>query len=127
MDEIQEEMKCRLQKALDAKEKIPADLAKDLNIPKSAISQYLSGKSKKMPPERIYAISKYLGVNEAWLMGYDVQMERFPDQQQTDQIVDVTDRIRNDKEFRNLVLQLDKLNSLQLEAIKNVIAAFPSE
>lgn len=70
------ELKDRLQIALDLKEKKPADLSKDLKIPKAAISQYLSGKTKKMDAKRIYSIAKYLNVSDAWLMGFDVPMER---------------------------------------------------
>lgn len=70
------ELRTRLQKALDLSGKKAVDLSKDLDIPKSAISQYLSGKSKNMPSARLYAICKYLNVSEAWMMGYDVPMER---------------------------------------------------
>ena len=70
------ELKTRLQVALNLREKKAVDLSKDLDIPKSAISQYLSGKSKNMPSARLYAICKYLNVSEAWMMGYDVPMER---------------------------------------------------
>lgn len=71
-----EELKDRLQKALDLREKKAADLARDLKISKSAISQYLSGYRKIKDSERLYIISEYLDVSEAWLMGYDVPMER---------------------------------------------------
>lgn len=73
---MNEEMKKRLQYALDMAGKKAVDLSRDLNIPKSAISQYLSGRSKSMPSPRLNAICKYLDVSEAWLMGYDVPMER---------------------------------------------------
>jgi transcriptional regulator with XRE-family HTH domain len=70
------EMKYRLQIALDRADKKAVDLSKALNIPKSAISQYLSGRSKSMPSDRLYLIAEYLDVDEAWLMGFDVPMER---------------------------------------------------
>lgn len=70
------ELKDRLQKALDIREKKAVDLVKDLKIPKSAISQYLSGKSQNMDSERMYSICKYLDVSEPWMMGYDVPMDR---------------------------------------------------
>ena len=70
------EMKNRLQIALDRADKKAVDLSKALKIPKSAISQYLSGRSKTMPSERLYIIAEYLDVSEAWLMGFDVPMER---------------------------------------------------
>lgn len=70
------ELRTRFQQALHLKGKKAIDISRDLNIPKSAISQYLSGKSKNMPSTRLYEICKYLDVSEAWMMGYDVPMER---------------------------------------------------
>lgn len=52
-----------------------ADLCQITKIPKSAISQYVSG-AFEPKQDRIYLISKALNVSEAWLMGYDVPMER---------------------------------------------------
>lgn len=70
------ELKCRLREALELREKKAADLARDLKISKSAISQYLSGDRTIRDSERLFIISKYLNVSEAWLMGFDVPMER---------------------------------------------------
>lgn len=71
-----EELRIRLKRALEMRDKKSVDLSRDLNIPKSAVSQYLSGKSKNMTADRLYDIARYLHVSEAWLMGYDVPMER---------------------------------------------------
>lgn len=71
-------LKYRLYEAMTAKGKKAVDLTRDLHIPKSAVSQYLSGKSQKMDSERLYAIAMYLDVSEPWLLGYDVPMERTP-------------------------------------------------
>lgn len=68
-------LKDRLNEALILRGKKAADLTKDLDIPKSAISQYLSGKSQNMDTERLQKIAIYLNVNEPWLLGYDVPME----------------------------------------------------
>lgn len=70
------ELKTRLQIAMDMNNKKSVDLVNDLGIPKSAISQYLSGKSKDMDSRRLYKICSYLNVSEAWMMGFDVPMER---------------------------------------------------
>lgn len=75
MDEKRIELKERLQEALYIREKRAADLVKDLKIPKSAISQYLSGKSQNMDSERMFKICKYLNVSEPWMLGYDVPMD----------------------------------------------------
>ena len=70
------ELKDRLRKALELREKKAVDLSKDLKIPKSAISQYLSGYRTIKDSKRLYIIAEYLDVSEAWLMGFDVPMER---------------------------------------------------
>lgn len=78
-----EELKNRLRVALNIRGKRPVDLCTDLDLAKSTVSQYLSGKSKNMDADRLQAIGEYLNVSEAWLMGYDVPMERRPKKQDT--------------------------------------------
>lgn len=121
---MNEEMKNRLQQALSLREKKPVDLAKDLNIPKSAVSQYLSGKSKNMPSKRLYAIAKYLDVSEAWLMGYDVPMGRTDVQKNNDIIVDIVMRMRTDSNFLSLVETLNGLEEEKLASVQQMILAF---
>lgn len=70
------ELKERLQYALDVREKKAVDLATALKIPKSSISHYLAGTREIKDSRRLGAIAEYLQVDEAWLMGYDVPMER---------------------------------------------------
>lgn len=65
----------RLATALTARRMKQAELCQITKIPKSAISQYISG-AFEPKQDRIYIIAKALNVSEAWLMGYDVPMER---------------------------------------------------
>lgn len=65
----------RLKKALEYNNMKPVELANKTKINKSLISSYLSG-SFKAKQDKIYIIAKTLNVNEAWLMGYDVDMDR---------------------------------------------------
>ena len=76
MENSKSSLKNRLYEALTIRGKKAVDITRDLEIPKSAVSQYLSGKSQNMDSERLYAIAKYLDVDEPWLLGYDVPMER---------------------------------------------------
>lgn len=65
----------RLKEALLLKNMKQTDLVKATGIGKSSISTYLSGEYE--PKQRnIYKIAKALNVSEAWLMGFDVPMER---------------------------------------------------
>ena len=65
----------RIAKALELRDMKQAELCKLANVPKSSLSLYLSG-AYEPKQDRIYAMAKALNVNEAWLMGYDVPMER---------------------------------------------------
>lgn len=47
----------------------------EISMGKSALSQYVNGKQEP-DQHRIYLLAKTLNVNEAWLMGFDVPMER---------------------------------------------------
>lgn len=65
----------RIKKALHTKNMKQSELCRITGIPKSAMSQYISG-AFEPKQDRVYLISKALNVSEAWLMGYDVPMER---------------------------------------------------
>ena len=78
MDNTKISLSTRLNHAMAARGKKAVDLVRDLKIPKSAVSQYLSGKSQNMDSERLYKIAVYLDVSEPWLLGFDVPMERTP-------------------------------------------------
>lgn len=69
-----EEIKKRLKIAMDNINMSSKELSDKTGIPKSSISQYLSGYAKPKQ-DRIYLISKVLGINEAWLIGYNVPMK----------------------------------------------------
>ena len=76
MENSKSSLKNRLCEAMTLRGKKAVDLTKDLQIPKSAISQYLSGKSQNMDSERLYAIAKSLDVDEPWLLGFDVPIKK---------------------------------------------------
>ena len=46
-----------------------------VNLGKNTLSQYLSGKTEPKQ-DKLSILGMALGVSEAWLMGYDVPMER---------------------------------------------------
>ena len=65
----------RIKKALVIKGMKQSDLCRLTKIPKSALSQYVSG-AFEPKQDRIYLMAQALNVSEAWLMGLDVPMER---------------------------------------------------
>lgn len=65
----------RLQEAMELRNMKQIDLINATGIKKSALSQYVSGKI--LPRQNnIYKLALALNVNEAWLMGYDVDIKR---------------------------------------------------
>lgn len=103
----------RIKTALRIKGMKQSDLCRVTKIPKSALSQYLSG-AYEPKQDRIYLISRALNVSEAWLMGLDVPMERTkekntsPSEPQLTEgekmILDLFRRVPEDKQ--QLVLQM---------------------
>lgn len=75
MDKPIAEIKDRLKLALSLREITPKELSEKTKIPKSSISQYMSGYAKPKQ-DRIFLISNALNINEVWLLGYDVSMEK---------------------------------------------------
>ena len=65
----------RISTALAIRDMKQSELCEMTRIPKSAMSQYISG-AFEPKQDRIYIIARALEVSEAWLMGYDVPMER---------------------------------------------------
>ena len=54
---------------------IPYCIKYDVKMNKSDISQYCSGKTEPNQ-DKLFVLGSALNVSEAWLMGYDVPMER---------------------------------------------------
>lgn len=65
----------RFKKALEIRNIKPSKFSEMVDINKSTISQYLSGEYEPKR-NRIDLFAKKLEVDEAWLIGYDVPMER---------------------------------------------------
>lgn len=103
----------RIKTALRIKGMKQSDLCRMTKIPKSALSQYLSG-AYEPKQDRIYLISRTLNVSEAWLMGLDVPMERTKDKNASPSeaqltegekiLLDLFRRVPDDKQ--QLVLQM---------------------
>lgn len=91
----------RIAKALSIRGMRQADLCEKTKIPKSAISQYVSG-AFEPKQDRIYLISQALNVDPVWLMGYDVPMEKQAQPEQKE--IPLTEESLNEGE--KLLLQL---------------------
>ena len=73
--EISEKCSVRISKALSIRGMKQSELCEKTGIPKSAISQYISG-SFEPKQDRLFIIAQALDVDPVWLMGFDVPMEK---------------------------------------------------
>lgn len=120
MNENKSTLRDRLYYALTIRQKKAIDLTRDLQIPKSAVSQYLSGKSQNMDSERLYKIAAYLEVNEPWLLGYDVPMERESEKKNA-HVASISVRLRKDEDFLSVVSLLNDFDSEKLQKAKQIL------
>jgi transcriptional regulator with XRE-family HTH domain len=116
------ELRDRLREALNDNNMKPIELAERADVPKSMISYYLSGKSVPKA-DRIYKMAQVLGVNEAWLLGYDVPKVRTEEQKKNDTLVDVVSKLRKDPEFFSVVADLAELAPEEYASVKAIISA----
>lgn len=85
------------------------DISDRTGIPLSTISMYKNGK-RSPKQDKITAICKEFNLNEAWLMGYDVQMEK-PTTTYQDVDTDLMVKIMLDYDnYANLITIIDKLS-----------------
>ena len=115
------ELRDRLREAMDLRGFRAVDLVAATGIPKGTISYYLSGKSEPKS-DRIYLIAKALGINEAWLLGYDVPMARTDNQKKNDQLAQLIVRLRTDEGFFSTVSTLAELTAEQYQSIELLVS-----
>lgn len=72
---MKDSFKNRLQIALNKNNMKPIELSEKTHLSKSLISGYLNGKYLARQ-DKLSVLAETLNVTEAWLMGYDVPMER---------------------------------------------------
>ena len=83
-----ETFESRLRQALRLRSMKQVELCKAADIPKSAMSQYLSG-GFAPKAERLAKMAEVLKVSEAWLRGYDVPVEAAPPKAHGDELNEV--------------------------------------
>ncbi|RGV69127.1 helix-turn-helix domain-containing protein [Enterocloster bolteae] len=121
MDKPTGDFKARFNKAISKQNIKPIELSEKTGISKSAISHYMSGYTKPKS-DKLYALSKALNVSEAWLMGYDVPMERSSDLNfSVTSNYDASNWLKHTSNEQELLNHFSKLNLKgEEEAIKRV-------
>lgn len=96
----------RIKQGLEIQEMTQTQLANKANIDKGQLSSYISGKYKPRQ-NNIDALARALNVSEAWLMGFDVPMERVSGKTENKQISFISEK---SKEILEIYLQLSSNN-----------------
>ncbi len=117
----------RLKEGMDIRQLKQVDIVERTGINKGALSSYLSGKYEPKQ-NNIYLLAKALHVNEAWLMGHDVPMERkMPSINFNDSPDDMPYNRALEKLGKNIVPTEDEMKAFQEEfpkVLKNIPKAF---
>lgn len=93
---------------------------------RSALSQYVTGKSKP-DDKKLYLLSKTLNVSEAWLMGYDVEKKRVPDNERNSisneqpEILPIYNKLEKPRQEKVLSYAKDQLEE---QESSNIISIF---
>jgi transcriptional regulator with XRE-family HTH domain len=111
----------RLGEALNLKGMKAIDLSLELNISRGTVSRYLSGQSAPKA-DRLNLICSTLDVSEAWLLGYDVPMNRTEEQKKNDNIVRFVAQMRKEKDFFDVVSDLAQLQPEEYAVVKAMIS-----
>lgn len=114
--------KDRLEEAMRRAEKTQADLVRETGLNRSTISRYLSG-AVEPRQDAAYKLALALNVSETWLWGYDVPMERTPQQKKNDDLVKIIAQMRKDPKFFGIVSMLAELPAEQYDSLTTIISA----
>lgn len=116
------EFKLRLREALEIRNMKAVELSKKTNVPEGAISYYLAGKSQPKG-DRLHILCVALNVSEAWMLGYDIPMERTAEQKKNDDLVKIIAQMRKDPKFFEIVSKLAELPAEQYDSLTTIISA----
>ncbi|HGL5412026.1 TPA: LexA family transcriptional regulator [Staphylococcus aureus] len=78
--------KDRLKQIMSERKISQSELSRRTGIGRNSISDYLNGKYEAKQ-DKVFELAKALNVNEAWLMGYDVDSYRVPDEERQDETI----------------------------------------
>lgn len=99
--------------------KISADeLGRRLGKDRSTIFRYEKGDIENLPLDILEPIAEILQTTPQYLMGWEKV------QQKNSTLADITVRMRTDNEFLSLIEGINKLNTVQIASVKQVVDAF---
>lgn len=112
----------RLNEALKLKGKKQIDLVQGTGVNKSTISRYLRGE-REPKQTALLNLARVLNVSEAWLLGFDVPMERTSEQKKNDDLVKIVGMLRKNPDLFEMVSLLTQLPAADYDRVKIIITA----
>ena len=111
--------KNRIAEALSIRGWKQVDLCERTGIKKASINGWIK-QNWRPKQESLYKMAKALDVNEMWLAGYDVEMERPASRINVDEMTEIIKALRANDKYRDVIdimIHLDEDNFLLLESI----------
>ena len=114
------EKKNRIEEALRLRSIKQVDLVEKTGIHKASINHWI--KQRYQPKqEPLYKMAKVLDVSELWLAGYDVPMERAPEQIKADKLATLIHQLRGNDNLIRLMTYAVKLTDKQIIIVESMI------
>lgn len=110
----------RLKEAMSLRKMKQVDIMRSTGIDRGSVSHYVSG-TYEPKNEAVFKIAKALDVNEMWLWGYDVPMERTAEQKQIQEDAEFHARILRDQELLEALKVYYKLPDVQQKIVIDLI------
>ena len=117
------EIKNRLNEALIIRCMKQVELSERTGLSSAQINSWK--KNKWQPKQRaLHLMAKVLDVNEMWLAGQDVPMDRPIKQKELDQLSDIIRELRKNDRFKSVVDGILNLNEEQFLLIEGMVNQF---
>lgn len=136
---MEQEMKNRIAEALRIRNMKQVELAEKTGLSKASINSWLRHRWQPKQ-DALLKMAKALDVSEMWLAGYDIPMERPVEQKKADVLTDAllsmrndmdisysVVRMSNDEDFKDLVIDITKLNNANIQRIKAYVSKLVEE
>lgn len=119
-------VKNRIAEALDMRGLKQVDLVNATGIHKATISNYLN--QKYQPKQNtLVLMAKYLNVDELWLAGYDVPMERKVEKSKERVYIDVEVNSNKGDSYKRILAYVSKIKEAQLPVVEAMLKGLTEE
>lgn len=108
----------RLKYALEIRNKTQSTLSRETGIDTAAMSRYVNG-AYKPKSAAMHKLALMLDVNEMWLYGYDVPMERSAEQKKLDFKNTIFEKITKDDELIDMITKYYSLDEKKQRMIRD--------